>query len=1063
MAAAELEGTGLLFFKAYGALACTVCHVGVYRSLDAAAGHVKSHGMDGSKLGAFFDSAHLHSNRAPPLVLHTDGTFPNPVPFLSKSRGWFCRQCHKASLSPAKKDRHTHVGEGNDVVGCDLQSWYGYKSKTTDTDRPPADEDGDFVVVLVDGDTAPNSGPRGPNQRLFPVGASLAPADVYPHPVPEATQIMVDLFKAQHRKTVVANAVTSTPSRAALHVLGWPQFVLKLQPEDYDLYMHGRGAQGAATGDQEHLHRAARWCGTVFERAHDKLKTPDNVMVRQLVFSEKHKYLRAGMAESSVERSKGILKNVVMFALRLSTTNGLDALEIVQPELRDAARALSQQAQASTGAGDADVPPAGVETQVSDFLHALFFELVIEDGDSTCHTVLSRWMPMYFKGSPEAEFRPASSISTDLGRVDYIARVLLHHHTLSVPIASRDRDAVRQHFEDPKELLHATPTPYLNVVWTRQLFSKESASSASSVDVEYMDTKGELIRVKRCYVTLDVIGQVVRHLASRCWTMLQQDLMFGMTWPRLASDHCLVDDFSRKSPGFSFVQHPANSFGDSVDTLLMLTAMGDPDLCRRFQFSMDRFGKVTGQATALQRYQASADSFRDMLMVLVLLTVAGPPRGTELLSTLVVNTESALRDLFVSANRMSLVNLYNKTNAITGSVTAVPRRLPAAVSELLVHYLVLVRPFEVFVDMARYPSSPCPLFKTHLFLYKREKTPSSRLSQVLTEAFEGFGCSGMNISTYRHVSKAFGRQLGLAFDDFDFGLDESDEAEEQLFEEQWGHSVGVAKAHYGRVTHGWQGLDPNRTLNSNGVSDRWHAHLGIGEAFAPVLGTVAYPEDHPRVGPSSMPEANPALVPTIALSASLPPMTFAPAVKTSAEAEGQHGSTLHHSQSSPQPQLERLPKPKRQPEPNHQARANVKTKSQPVSVPTKRGARPAEASAGWPSAPARPAKAARYAHDAPRATTTVNPTPVSRHPPTGQTGFVHDAERDFEDCPSSKRRARNHVRVTRVASCLLQLTPGCGCPYHAPDRPLADVVAGHCGLAQSQCVHCAGKLANHAL
>ena len=78
-------------------------------------------------------------------------------------------------------------------------------------------------------------------------------------------------------------------------------------------------------------------------------------------------------------------------------------------------------------------------------------------------------------------------------------------------------------------------------------------------------------------------------------------------------------------------------------------------------------------------------------------TGGGPPRGTELLDCCFENMQDSTRSIFVHSSMLVLKLTYSKTSSYTQADSLIYRYLPTQVSELLLKFILFIRPTQKVV------------------------------------------------------------------------------------------------------------------------------------------------------------------------------------------------------------------------------------------------------------------------------------------------------------------------------------------------------------------------------
>jgi superfamily II DNA or RNA helicase len=236
--------------------------------------------------------------------------------------------------------------------------------------------------------------------------------------------------------------------------------------------------------------------------------------------------------------------------------------------------------------------------------------------------------------------------------------------------------------------------------------------------------------------------------------------------------------------------------------------------------------------SAVQDYMDQVDKFREWLLVLMHITGGQPARGTELLSILHSNTAKAHRSIFVEDGLVVFVTSYHKGYALSGETKVIHRYLPKEVGTLLVLYLWLVLPFQTRLQTMVFDEDPV---SAHLWPASCNgiKWNSDKMRRVLKRATQARLGQPLNIAAYRDVAIAISRRFmrGKAA----FKSDQDDDGEEEEIEdEQAGHTTHVAGAIYARFMTEMAGAIAGKREQFRKSSVDWHRFLGFASAIETV-------------------------------------------------------------------------------------------------------------------------------------------------------------------------------------------------------------------------------------
>ena len=99
----------------------------------------------------------------------------------------------------------------------------------------------------------------------------------------------------------------------------------------------------------------------------------------------------------------------------------------------------------------------------------------------------------------------------------------------------------------------------------------------------------------------------------------------------------------------------------------------------------------------LEGYLSNCKLFMRHFIVLMHISSGMPSRGTELSTLTVINDRHGKRSVFFAYNTIALRQLYSKTDDLTSRPTNIVRYLTESLRDLLLYYLVYIRPIQTYV------------------------------------------------------------------------------------------------------------------------------------------------------------------------------------------------------------------------------------------------------------------------------------------------------------------------------------------------------------------------------
>ncbi|KAK3680382.1 hypothetical protein LTR37_021275 [Vermiconidia calcicola] len=159
-------------------------------------------------------------------------------------------------------------------------------------------------------------------------------------------------------------------------------------------------------------------------------------------------------------------------------------------------------------------------------------------------------------------------------------------------------------------------------------------------------------------------------------------LMYGLSSDtQLENIH---DKFSNHAQGYSFVQDPANGLSTAYLDLSSRACLDPMDGL----MSSERW-----KVDSVRRYLKEEANLLVQIMLMMYLRGGQAPRTTEFFSLECHNGPSTSRGLYVHEGSLVFVTRHSKARHATNQEFQVARYLPRPDSELLMKYLVFVRPF----------------------------------------------------------------------------------------------------------------------------------------------------------------------------------------------------------------------------------------------------------------------------------------------------------------------------------------------------------------------------------
>jgi superfamily II DNA/RNA helicase len=246
-----------------------------------------------------------------------------------------------------------------------------------------------------------------------------------------------------------------------------------------------------------------------------------------------------------------------------------------------------------------------------------------------------------------------------------------------------------------------------------------------------------------------------------------------------------------------------------------------------------------------------------LFSTLIHLTSGQPARAEEIGSILLINTSDGTgRSFYFVHGTIMLLQVYHKGRNYLNHEKRIARFLPTALTELLLKYLLFVRPVERFFAGMLYDGSDAvSLYGTHLLVSKGRVCNG----EFVCNAFKAHSLMEMGIplgiADYRHVAIAFidkhvRRQPDETEHSGDGDGNGNGEAQDDIIDIQAGHSSATAAMYYARsnLDHRW--LSRNAMQMFYRCSRKWQSMLSLEPGASastheiPMTGTLMHQSHH---------------------------------------------------------------------------------------------------------------------------------------------------------------------------------------------------------------------------
>lgn len=322
---------------------------------------------------------------------------------------------------------------------------------------------------------------------------------------------------------------------------------------------------------------------------------------------------------------------------------------------------------------------------------------------------------------------------------------------------------------------------------------------------------GDLIQYKHIQLMIRTKVQRVHDLFNRLWTL------YGLPLEWMTSQTIWKDVHRERATNYCFLDAPENF------KLADLGKRALQHVMKSNYFSGVAGGKLYWYESRVRRVLKASQEFMAELACAMYLTGGQPPRGTELMATLIRNLPGRLRNLFVIDGTLVNVGFLNKTSFILKHDKPIPRAFNQLISSILINYIAVIRKIEhvFYSNLPNVSAALAQRTQMSLFFVAGLQIDTNIFTRILKETtLEALGvATGFGTADCRHIMMYIGKR---------FVRQSTDWEGQALLDFQSGHSSGVARAWYAVEGNSLpSGLNPDSLRSFMQVSFAHHAEFGI--------------------------------------------------------------------------------------------------------------------------------------------------------------------------------------------------------------------------------------------
>jgi superfamily II DNA or RNA helicase len=441
--------------------------------------------------------------------------------------------------------------------------------------------------------------------------------------------------------------------------------------------------------------------------------------------------------------------------------------------------------------------------------------------------------------SEGGSFRQVGEITQVIAKLQWCVRATVFHEFMRR--CKIDRTATVQGELCPF-VQEGRNTGFNSIRQAMHLAASISQTTVTPPQLTWIGNDGMAVCIRGKVVTLQGIRDMVKERIEAAQEMLCKDVLYGLPLDNFGWTSAEIeDDLSDITPGYSFIDSPENGFkGHRWDLLHSICAHPET---RVMMVERIEDGSILWRVAGCETWLKRSRAFLELLSSIIHITYGQPARGEELATIRIRNDAFGMRGIYWVNGRVMLFNSYSKNRSNTGLDRPVPRFLPESVGKLLIKYLTMVRPMEIFLSGKMEKSEENSLGML-LFADYRKAWTGERLSDVFKTETNLHGSAALGFREWRQVATGFMKYHLKHYDpNPDVGA---------IFDYQAGHSQTTAARSYAVGSKDHLKLTGDLVYAYSLASREWQGLLRVEEPTSESMGTES-------VGPtqSSCPNVNP--------------------------------------------------------------------------------------------------------------------------------------------------------------------------------------------------------------
>ena len=345
-------------------------------------------------------------------------------------------------------------------------------------------------------------------------------------------------------------------------------------------------------------------------------------------------------------------------------------------------------------------------------------------------------------------FATPREITPIVARLQFCARAAIHEEILTI----NDPDGITRKTKLNELLFYLQEgefTSFNNLIEISNLVTAVAHEQPAPTQMTWVHTSNyKAMIINGINISIDTISKVIKHELAIVKDTLTRDLLYGYCNNSDINCSNIRDNVGILTPGYSFREE----YHDNIRLR---------DFCFDFVEYLQPRMSIYGDwnRARIEEWLGKHNEIIESFFMLIHLSSGMPARGTELETYKIANTDLDQRSVYLSMDTIMLVGRYWKGRVKAGHDRIVSRYLPKVIAELLVKYIIFIKPVhEYFCKKFTYGNSE-DAGENYLFASFGQRLEAKDLLLIFKKRFLCAAGVNLGFADYRHAAQGFANEL----------------------------------------------------------------------------------------------------------------------------------------------------------------------------------------------------------------------------------------------------------------------------------------------------------------